>query len=297
MNRRSVFMILVSISILALFPFSAIADKTIFNETFQNGIGSNWTIVDGYNDTWTWKTVDPADYYIGSPFVNPSAVMRTAGALHFDEQLISPTIDLCDCNGSLKFEFANLFTYYYYGADGVADVDVSTDGGSNWLNILRLKMPTGATNSGSYGPETRTLDVTSIASASSNLKFRFHYYNPEIAYWWFVDEIKLNCVCQPGDNAAPATTATPGGGTYTSTQTVSLSCNDGTGCGCYKTYYTTDGSTPTTASNVYSTPLPISATTTLKFFSEDFAENQSSIRYRSIYDWRAGNPARSKCRP
>ncbi|MBW1808462.1 MAG: chitobiase/beta-hexosaminidase C-terminal domain-containing protein [Deltaproteobacteria bacterium] len=50
------------------------------------------------------------------------------------------------------------------------------------------------------------------------------------------------------DTTAPVTTAAPVGGSYTAAQNVSLTCNDGAGSGCAATYYTTDGSDPTSAS-------------------------------------------------
>lgn len=55
-------------------------------------------------------------------------------------------------------------------------------------------------------------------------------------------------------------TFSPAGGTYTSAQTVALS--DATTSASI--YYTTDGSTPTTASTLYTAPLTISATQTVK---------------------------------
>src|SRR5690606_2303192 len=42
-------------------------------------------------------------------------------------------------------------------------------------------------------------------------------------------------------------------------------------------YYTTDGSTPTTSSNTYSSPIGIASTTTLKFFAKDDAGIESPI--------------------
>lgn len=82
------------------------------------------------------------------------------------------------------------------------------------------------------------------------------------------------------DSTAPATTASVNSGTYSSTQSVTLTCNDNSGMGCDKTYYTTDGSDPTTGSSQYSSPISISSTTTLKFFSTDLNGNSESIKTR-----------------
>ncbi len=80
------------------------------------------------------------------------------------------------------------------------------------------------------------------------------------------------------DGTLPVTTASPSGGTYTGAQSVTLSCSDGSGSGCDKIYYTTNGSTPTTSSPVYSSPISVSATMTLKFFAKDMAGNNETVK-------------------
>jgi hypothetical protein len=80
------------------------------------------------------------------------------------------------------------------------------------------------------------------------------------------------------DSASPVTTTSPSGSTYMSDQLVTLTCDDGGGSGCTATYYTIDGSDPTTSSSVYSTDITISSTTTLKYFSVDNAGNAEVIK-------------------
>jgi large repetitive protein len=80
------------------------------------------------------------------------------------------------------------------------------------------------------------------------------------------------------DANAPVTTASPAAGTYTTVQTVTLTCSDGTGSGCDKIYYTTNGTAPTTASTVYVGSLQIASTTILKYFSKDLAGNTESVK-------------------
>ncbi|OPY89115.1 MAG: Nickel uptake substrate-specific transmembrane region [Smithella sp. PtaU1.Bin162] len=90
------------------------------------------------------------------------------------------------------------------------------------------------------------------------------------------------------DTIPPVTTATPAGGTYNTAQTVTLTCNDGTGSGCNKIYYTTNGTTPTTSSPIYSAPIAIAVTTTLKYFAQDLAGNTENVQSQT-YTITAGN--------
>jgi len=78
------------------------------------------------------------------------------------------------------------------------------------------------------------------------------------------------------DTTTPITTASPAGGTYSSAQSVTLTANEPA-----TIYYTTNGATPTLASSSYSGPIPIPATTTLKFFARDTAGNSEAVRTES----------------
>lgn len=76
-----------------------------------------------------------------------------------------------------------------------------------------------------------------------------------------------------GQETVATPTFSPTAGTYTETQNVTISCTtDGA-----TIYYTTNGDTPTTSSSVYSTPIAISTTTTVKAMAVKSGMNNSSV--------------------
>jgi peptidoglycan/xylan/chitin deacetylase (PgdA/CDA1 family) len=88
------------------------------------------------------------------------------------------------------------------------------------------------------------------------------------------------------DPSAPTSSIACGGaacssGWYTSPISVSLSATD-TGSGVAAIRYTTDGSTPTTASPLYSGPFSVSSTTTVKYRAWDVAGNAEATKSQVI---------------
>jgi len=89
---------------------------------------------------------------------------------------------------------------------------------------------------------------------------------PYFAYKW------NRSVC-PVDTVAPnSPTALPAGGVYNETKNVSLSAEANA-----TIYYTIDSTDPTTSSTVYTSPISISATVTLRAIAVDAAGNVSTI--------------------
>jgi hypothetical protein len=82
----------------------------------------------------------------------------------------------------------------------------------------------------------------------------------------------------------PITTASPSGGSYSTTQSVTLSANKPASI-----FYTTDGSTPTVLSTKYTTPIQISATTILKFFAKGIDGTEESVKTQ-VYTITSGLP-------
>ena len=111
----------------------------------------------------------------------------------------------------------------------------------------------------------------SLTQGQSSLNINIVYDSTGGTSWteydyWAYSYLDIN-------NATPTTTASPSGGSSNFSRTVALSCSDGSNAGCYQTYYTTDGSTPTTASAVYSSPINVSDNTTLHYFSLNLLGN------------------------
>ena len=89
----------------------------------------------------------------------------------------------------------------------------------------------------------------------------------------FFEEFWRSDSSDTSDTIAPTTTVSPVGGSYTSEITVSFSVDEES-----TTYYTTDGTNPTTNSNVYDKPFEISSTATVMYFSVDAAGNKESVK-------------------
>lgn len=79
------------------------------------------------------------------------------------------------------------------------------------------------------------------------------------------------------DDTAPSISFSPDSGYFNTTQNITLTPSETS-----TIYYTLDGSTPTTSSSVYSAPLSISTTTTIKAFAVDTALNVGTI-YTKVY--------------
>lgn len=147
--------------------------------------------------------------------------------------------------------FSKYSKYVYNNANGVTVMEkyVVNDMGYAW---------SGGNVAGDYtypaGPNASELICEFFAKTASN-----DYY------------------VEPGeiDVTAPVTTTLPEGGTFEGSVTIIISVNENA-----TTYYTLDGSTPTTASSVYTTPFEITETTTLKFFSVDEAGNVEDVKTR-----------------
>ncbi|MBN1550983.1 hypothetical protein JW979_05925, partial [bacterium] len=167
---------------------------------FNNGGDCIWRAgSDGDNDTN--KTGGIGDYAdADSDECGPGTTM--------DTELLTPSFDLTGVTAA-TLEFKSDMFYYAFGGDEYWRVDVSSDGGMNWTNILDRS------GENYPGPETIELDLSSFLGAR-DVKVRFHYYG-QFDWWWQVDDVWIwGCEYQvPTRTPTQTPTAPPGIPTYT----------------------------------------------------------------------------------
>lgn len=115
--------------------------------------------------------------------------------------MISPPISLVDCLQQVELQFDNHFSWGSSGDEReVVDVDVSTDLGSTWINVLRLENH----STGTPIPTTRVVDLTpQVEPESDSLKVRFHYYHGADDGRWAIDNVKVSCKCTSLGTSGP----------------------------------------------------------------------------------------------
>jgi hypothetical protein len=128
------------------------------------------------------------------------------GIVEDDASLITPSIDFSGIPSPIL-----QFNSDYIDLDSIADVDVSTDGGSNWTNVWQRA---GADDP---GPSLQSPDISGLAGGEADVQVRFRFQG-FWAWWWEVDNVLL------GDPAAVCA-ALPGGMVVGNV----LSANNGSG--------------------------------------------------------------------
>ncbi|MDD4372439.1 MAG: choice-of-anchor J domain-containing protein [Bacteroidales bacterium] len=156
-------------------------------ETFDNGIPSSWTIVDGGTSTDTWYMETPAGNpqstgasLDGTPFAFVDSDEAGSG-FTLDELLISPVI-----NASTSEELYVIFDQYYNFLTSGEYAKVDVFDGTDWVTVLNQVADAGAWNN----PDHRVIDVT--AYANENFQVRFHFFdNGGWTWYWAVDNVAI----------------------------------------------------------------------------------------------------------
>jgi MYXO-CTERM domain-containing protein len=170
---------------------AAAANADVLRESFDNGIPSSWSRQDyrstGSSIAWGVNTDTGRGNYTGGAGRAAMADSDFAGdGIEFDIALLTPTMHL-PARGDLALTFqAN---YQNFAGSDFADVDL--DAGSGWVNLLRWNEDHGDSFFQPIG-ENVSLDLG--AYAGSDVRVRFHYYDPGTSDWdwyWQVDNVTV----------------------------------------------------------------------------------------------------------
>jgi hypothetical protein len=131
------------------------------------------------------------------------------------------------------------------------------------------------TVSGSWAASNTTTFERPSGADWSNKYFKLIYdVSASSSSNQYAQLVKVEFYYNAGGNPTCATpTFSPDAGTYTSAQNVTIS----TATSGATIYYTTDGTTPTTSSSVYSSAIPVSTTTTIKAIATATGYDNSSV--------------------
>jgi hypothetical protein len=167
-------------------------------EDFEAGLPGTWSVVDGLGDAWTWYVDNAADP-LGCSNIDPAFPIDgnwmtvdsdcTGPGVSMDAELITPLIDLgAAVTAAVEFDH-----YFNAGQNEVADVDVrSSLTGGNWVTVTRW------TAADTLNPEHALIDISAQAAGASDVEIRWHYYDAEFEWYWYVDNVSVSYTAPGG---------------------------------------------------------------------------------------------------
>jgi calcium-activated chloride channel regulator 4 len=156
--------------------------NVVFKQTFDaTSTPTGWRVVNNVG-TAGWRFDDPAEKgnLTGGQAHFAIADSDHAGEVDMDTELRLPLQDFSSAT-SVKLQFKTAFQALE-GGKGIADIDVSVDGGTQWINVWRET----ATFAG-----TVTKDLSAQVAKKPNVMVRFRYYNANWEFEWQIDDVQL----------------------------------------------------------------------------------------------------------
>ncbi len=197
-----------------------------FTENFEGAFPpAGWSVLDNEGTGVQWVTNAAAGLgnFSGAgnaPSCNSDAFFQT----EFDTELITPAIDVTGReNVSLEFT-AN---YLNYQNRDFLDVDITTDGGATWVNMLSWNEIHGTPFS--LPGERVSIDLEPYLGGATSIQIRWHYYDPGTLDWDFyaqIDDVQLLANTEVWFTATPASGTIPVGETLNVAATFDASVVD-----------------------------------------------------------------------
>ncbi len=176
---------------------------TVLSEDFEAWPPTGWTIQNNGGDC-VWEstaTTGRTNYAGGDGEAAVADADDCGGGTTMDTELITPAMDLSG-GGTATLDF--VASYNWLASGDLFEVNVSSDGGTTWTNILSW-----AEDHDAYGPgEAVSLDLTPYASATTLVSF--HFVAPGWNWWAEVDQVRVTMVGGGPTGADLAITKTTG---------------------------------------------------------------------------------------
>lgn len=194
----------IPVTLTVLPPFALTCNGPIAD--FNDGIPIGWQVVDNAGNGIVWTTIAGAGEsgnYTGGTGDAATASSDRAGRGDFDTELRTYAFDLSDWLTTDTINLTYLANYQNFAGADFLDLDVSTDGGASWTNLLRWNEDHGGFRS---PPGVDVAVDLSPYAGMSDVRVRWHYYDPGVNEWdWYaqIDDAGLACANNPVVDVEP----------------------------------------------------------------------------------------------
>lgn len=193
-------------------PIQLMVGETLLEENFEGGTfpPAGWTVVDNEDSglTWDFLSVHDLDNWSGSG--EAAAVNSDANpGVEFDTELITPEIDI---EGRTGIAVQYNVNYINFLNLDFLDLDVSTDGGATWTNVLRWNESHG--NFFSAPGETVAIELDDYVAGETTMQLRWRYYDPNTGDWDYyvqIDDVEIMADAQTWLTVNPSAGSVPVG--------------------------------------------------------------------------------------
>lgn len=170
------------------------AANAVLTEDFNGATfpPTGWVVADNEGTGVVWDNLagcGEAGNYTGGSGDVACASSDEFGSAEFDTELWTPAFSL---EGYTSAQVSYLANYQNFASLDFLDLDISTDGGTNWTNLLSWNEDHGAFRA--TPGESVTVDLSAYAGLS-NLILRWHYYDPNTDDWdWYaqIDDVTVS---------------------------------------------------------------------------------------------------------
>lgn len=160
--------------------------SVLLSEDFSAGIPADWYGVG------VWNTDNECGRTIGDPFEGQYAIVDSFCDVTSRDELVTGVFDASSC-GTVSLEFNSQYRWH----SGNAEVNVSSDKGAAWENIVSI-----AADDGYPVPGWKEIDISSLAGLSE-AQIMFSYTNDTADGFWAIDNILVACRSDQVSFSAP----------------------------------------------------------------------------------------------